>query len=60
MRSFAFFSDSLSIVFKDEDAGESVAIPLLKTGIAWSTDKNVKFKNPEGTSKHFFFRLALN
>jgi hypothetical protein len=30
--------------------GKTYALGLVKTGIAWSTDKDTKFANPEGAS----------
>ncbi len=32
------------------NGSSSVDVPLLRTGIAWSTDKKTKFKNPKGES----------
>lgn len=32
-------------------SGQKKPVPLLKTDIAWPTDKTVKFKNPSGFSK---------
>lgn len=40
----SLFSDTLRIVSTDaERAGE---VPLLRKGIAWPSDKNIKFRNP--------------
>ncbi|XP_063772896.1 cell cycle control protein 50A [Pseudophryne corroboree] len=44
----SMFNDTLSL-FQVKDGGE-VSIPLTKTGIAWWTDKNVKFRNPTATN----------
>lgn len=33
-----------------EDPLNSINVPLLKTGIAWESDKKIKFKNPPGES----------
>lgn len=42
----SLFNDTLTIVAKDaERAGE---VPLLKKGIAWPSDKSIKFRNPDG------------
>ena len=30
------------------DNGDKVEVGLIKTGIAWQTDKDVKFNNPKG------------
>lgn len=39
--------------------GKETPVQLLRTGIAWPTDKRVKFRNPKGRSleegKKFFF-----
>ncbi|XP_012527366.1 cell cycle control protein 50A [Monomorium pharaonis] len=42
----SLFSDELTLysTTRNED------VPLLKTGIAWSSDKETKFKNPKGSS----------
>ncbi|CAF1687516.1 unnamed protein product, partial [Adineta ricciae] len=42
------FNDSLTLVFNG-----SQTVPLLNTGIAWTTDKDVKFKNPNNASTYF-------
>ena len=44
-------SDSMALTFRGED-GVSAPSPvtLLNTGIAWDTDKTVKFKNPDSES----------
>lgn len=34
--------------------GESKPVPLLKTGIAWDSDKNIKFRNPPGDLNEAF------
>lgn len=39
-------SDSYSLVYKGEDGSQTVNVSLLRTGIAWASDKNVKFGNP--------------
>ncbi|ELU16234.1 hypothetical protein CAPTEDRAFT_221837 [Capitella teleta] len=45
----SFFNDSLTITYNDEN-GNNETVPLDNTGIAWTTDKNVKFNNPSGFS----------
>ncbi|XP_017887901.1 cell cycle control protein 50A isoform X1 [Ceratina calcarata] len=40
----SLFSDSLEL-YSEKHNG---SVPLLKTGIAWPSDKNIKFRNPEG------------
>ena len=37
--------------YKKETDGESKSVPLLRTGIAWESDKNYKFKNPDTGGK---------
>lgn len=47
----SLFNDTLTLKFNGKD------VPLLNTGIAWPSDKNIKFKNPPGnltlTLQHF-------
>lgn len=43
----SLFNDTLAIYSKDR-AGY---VPLLNTGIAWPSDKNIKFRNPPGDLK---------
>lgn len=38
------FPDSLTLKYNDKN------VPLLKTGIAWPSDKKIKFQNPPGYS----------
>lgn len=45
----SLFSDELSIEFI-ESKNHKVPVPLLKTGIAWPSDKEIKFGNPPGNS----------
>lgn len=42
----AFVSDTLELYYIDN--GTKVLIPVVKKGIAWWTDKHVKFRNPGG------------
>lgn len=42
----SLFNDTLNITYHGDKADETV--PLLKTGIAWKSDKKIKFKNPDG------------
>ena len=39
------FSDKIELAYKPQDAG-TVKVDLLRTGIAWESDKKYKFKNP--------------
>lgn len=38
------FSDILTLKFDENN------VPLLRTGIAWPSDKNIKYQNPPGNS----------
>lgn len=38
-------ADTLELFYNDPD-GAKVRVPLTNTGIAWWTDKHVKFRNP--------------
>ncbi|KAJ7341669.1 hypothetical protein JRQ81_006119 [Phrynocephalus forsythii] len=44
----SMFNDTLSLFFIDNNQSKPISIPLKKKGIAWWTDKNVKFRNPVG------------
>ncbi|XP_067900757.1 cell cycle control protein 50A-like isoform X2 [Heterodontus francisci] len=44
----SLFNDTLVLYYMDN--GTRSEIPLIKKGIAWWTDKNVKFRNPTGDS----------
>lgn len=55
-------ADTLELFYNDPN-GTKVQIPLTSTGIAWWTDKHVKFRNPtnsnltavfQGISSSFF------
>ncbi|KAK2582061.1 hypothetical protein KPH14_002766 [Odynerus spinipes] len=46
----SLFSDELTL-YSDRNKQD---VPLLKTGIAWPSDKNIKFRNPEGDLKEAF------
>lgn len=44
----SLFNDSLSITWDDmEGAEKDKFVPLLRTGIAWPSDKSIKFHNPD-------------
>lgn len=40
----SLFSDVLTLTYKDKD---NDVVPLLNRGIAWDSDKNIKFRNPD-------------
>lgn len=46
----SLFSDELTLRSHRNEQD----VPLLKTGIAWPSDKNIKFRNPEGDLKEAF------
>ncbi|XP_052421567.1 cell cycle control protein 50C [Carassius gibelio] len=41
----SMFNDSLTVMYNLMD-GSKIQVPLYRKGIAWYTDKNVKFRNP--------------
>ncbi|XP_003424610.1 cell cycle control protein 50A isoform X2 [Nasonia vitripennis] len=46
----SLFSDELSLYSHKHGS----PVPLLRTGIAWPSDKNIKFKNPPGNLREAF------
>ncbi|KZC08314.1 Cell cycle control protein 50A [Dufourea novaeangliae] len=50
----SLFSDELKLY----SMSHKTDVPLLKTGIAWPSDKNIKFRNPEGDLKKAFGNYA--
>lgn len=42
-------TDTLELYYIDP-SGNQTAVPLVKKGIAWWTDKHVKFRNPAGSA----------
>lgn len=42
-------ADTLELYYIDP-SGNQTAVPLVKKGIAWWTDKHVKFRNPAGSA----------
>ncbi|XP_028130230.2 cell cycle control protein 50A isoform X3 [Diabrotica virgifera virgifera] len=51
----SMFNDSISLSMID-DSGKIVPVPLLRTGIAWDSDKKIKFKNPPGANLEEAFK----
>ncbi|CAB1330735.1 unnamed protein product [Coregonus sp. 'balchen'] len=47
----SLFNDTLELYYIDPN-GSRTAIPLVKKGIAWWTDKHVKFRNPSGNNNN--------
>ncbi|XP_053560544.1 cell cycle control protein 50C [Bombina bombina] len=43
----SMFNDTITLLYR-KDTTSTIQVPLLRTGNTWWTDKNVKFKNPEG------------
>ncbi|XP_076671960.1 cell cycle control protein 50A isoform X2 [Andrena cerasifolii] len=50
----SLFSDELKLF----SVKHNVDVPLLRTGIAWPSDKNIKFRNPEGNLEEAFKNYA--
>lgn len=50
----SLFSDKLTLYSLKHEK----LVPLLKTGIAWPSDKNIKFRNPEGNLTEAFKDFA--
>lgn len=50
----SLFSDELTLY----SAKHKKFVPLLRTGIAWPSDKNIKFKNPKGNLTKIFMNFA--
>lgn len=46
----SLFSDKINLYYIDDKNNKEIEVPLVKTGIAWPSDKNIKFKNPQGSS----------
>ncbi|KAF6201248.1 hypothetical protein GE061_005695 [Apolygus lucorum] len=53
----SLFNDSITLQKLDK-AGATSEIHLIKTGIAWESDKTVKFRNPPGDIKKAFANYA--
>ncbi|XP_011137993.1 cell cycle control protein 50A isoform X2 [Harpegnathos saltator] len=51
----SLFSDKLTLLSARHD---NKNVPLLNTGIAWPSDKNIKFRNPKGDLKIAFKDFA--
>ena len=43
----SLFNDKISLQYSDKGGNNWSDVPLLKTGIAWPSDKEYKFKNPD-------------
>nr|AAH56764.1 Transmembrane protein 30C [Danio rerio] len=53
----SMFNDSFTLMYHQANGAE-VQVPLYRKGIAWYTDKNVKFRNPP-TNNTFSLRQAF-
>ncbi|XP_015252410.1 PREDICTED: cell cycle control protein 50A-like [Cyprinodon variegatus] len=51
----SLFNDTLEL-FHNEPNGRTTAVPLAKRGIAWYTDRTVKFRNPVGDNLSEVFK----
>jgi len=49
----SLFNDTIKLM-KLDDGDKYRAVKVLETGIAWATDKNVKFRNPSGNLTEAF------
>jgi len=47
------FSDTLTLMYNDKK------VPLHRTGIAWPSDKNIKYQNPPGNLKEGLFYYLI-
>ncbi|KAF7690439.1 cell cycle control protein 50A-like [Silurus meridionalis] len=47
----SMFNDTLELIYLDPNGTRNI-IPLVKKGIAWWTDKHVKFRNPGGSNSN--------
>jgi len=45
----SMFNDKITLQYSEKGAASWSEVPLLKTGIAWPSDKEYKFKNPDYT-----------
>lgn len=48
----------LKLYTKTEKDNTKDEVPLLRTGIAWDSDKNIKFRNPPGNLTEAFANFA--
>ncbi|BES99949.1 Cell cycle control protein [Nesidiocoris tenuis] len=53
----SLFNDTITLIKYGNNSGPK-PISLIKTGIAWESDKNVKFRNPPGNLKKAFEGFA--
>ncbi|KAK0168106.1 hypothetical protein PV327_001939 [Microctonus hyperodae] len=56
----SLFNDELSLYawIREPNKEGPKEVPLIKTGIAWPSDKNIKFRNPDGDLKTAFAKYA--
>lgn len=44
----SLFNDTFAMLYFETSTGRYRGMNLIETGIAWATDKNIKFRNPSG------------
>ena len=44
----SLFNDTIELEWREGESGTWTTVPVLRTGIAWDTDKQYKFRNPAG------------
>lgn len=52
----SLFNDTFQIEWFNTSRSKFSPVPLLRTGIAWATDKGAKFRNPKGKNLKDAFR----
>ncbi|XP_012693567.1 transmembrane protein 30Aa [Clupea harengus] len=53
----SLFNDTLELIYNFPN-GTTITIPLMRKGIAWWTDKHVKFRNPGGNDNNLTTAFA--
>lgn len=51
------YPDTLELIYNFPN-GTTITIPLMRKGIAWWTDKHVKFRNPGGNDNNLTTAFA--
>jgi len=44
----SLFNDTITLQYRDNPSDNWKNVPVIRTGIAWDSDKKYKFKNPQG------------
>jgi hypothetical protein len=57
----SMFSDTITLTYKNTDGSNAQEknVGLIRKGIAWDSDKNYKFKNPDGASDPTSLQAAI-